>query len=149
MMLEELDPDSAFVYVQASLPSNRPAPDFGARIIGRTQGTDVDFNAGGTGWLPLSWPMTHKLVRSGDVFTASISMDGGKTYESLDDGAGSPDNVEFAFDNPMIIGFAICGKGADPGVSTATVVDIMINGKSAMAVKPAGKLMTTWAELKE
>ncbi len=149
LILEELDPDSAFVYVQASLPSNRPDPSYGARIIGRdAPGVNVNIGRSGTGWLPLEWPMTHKLVRSGDVFTASISMDGGTTYQSLDDGAGSLDNVEFAFADPMIIGFAICGKGANPGVSTATVVDIMIDGQVITAVQSEGKLLTTWAELK-
>jgi len=148
LLLKELDPDSAYVYVQASLASNRPGKDYGARIIGRNEpGVNVNIGRGGTGWKPLEWPMTHKLVRKGDVFTASISMDGGKTYESLDDGLGSLDNVEFAFDDPMIVGFAICGKG-DPGEATGTVVDIMINGSNAMAVEPSGKLTTTWATIK-
>jgi hypothetical protein len=148
ILLKELDPNSAYVYVQASLASNRPSKDYGARIIGRSQpGINVDFNAGGIGWKPLEWPMTHKLVREGDVFTASISLDGGKTYQSLDDGAGSPDNVEFALDDPVIVGFALCAKGG-PGVATATAVDILINGQDVMVVQPAGKLLTTWAELR-
>lgn len=149
MILEELDPEAAFVYVQASLPSNRPGPDYGARIIGRrVPGDKVDIGRGDTGFLPLTWPMTHKLVRSGDVFTASISMDGGATYESLADGLGSVDNVEFAFADPLIIGFAICGKDSNPGVSTATVVDIKVDGQLVTAVQSEGKLLTTWAELK-
>ncbi len=148
LLLTELDPESAYFYVQASLASNRLDPTNGARIIGRdAPGINVNIGRAGTGWLPLEWPMTHKLVREGDVFTASISMDGGKTYESLDNGLGSLDNVEFAFDDPIVIGFALCGKG-DNGHATATAVDIMINGKNAMAVRSAGKLLTTWAELR-
>ena len=68
--------------------------------------------------------------------------------QSLDDGAGSPDNVEFAVDDPVIVGFAICAKGG-PGEATATAVDIKINGKDAMAVQPADKLLTTWAEIRK
>jgi len=151
LLLRELDPSTAYLFMQASLPSNRPDPSFGARLIGRkTPGVNVEIHAGGTGWLPLEWPMTHKMVREGDVFTASISLDGGKTYESIDDGVGSLDNVEFAFENPMIVGFALSGNLHDGKLvkATATVVDILINGANALAVQPAGKLATQWAHLK-
>ncbi len=151
LLLRELDPSTAYLFMQASLPSNRPDTSYGARLIGRRQPSiNVEIHAGGTGWLPLEWPMTHKMVREGDVFTASVSLDGGKTYESIDDGVGSLDNVEFAFDDPMIVGFALSGNLHDNKLvkATGTVVDILINGANALAVQPAGKLVTQWAHLK-
>ena len=68
----------------------------------------------------------------------------------IDDGVGSLDNVEFAFDDPMIVGFALSGNLHDNKLvkATGTVVDILINGANALAVQPAGKLVTQWAHLK-
>ena len=92
--------------------------------------------------------MTHKLVREGDVFTASISLDGGKTYESIADG-DNLDNIELKFDDPVIVGFALCGKGNFGVTATATLVDIKINGQDALAVSPTSKLTTTWGTVKQ
>lgn len=148
LLLKELDPSSPYVFIQASLPSNSDPGDVrGVRIFGRSQ-PDGDAVPGGKGWTPMQWPMTHKLVRKGDMFTASISLDGGKTYESIADGANL-DNIEFQFDDPMIVGLALCGKGNFGVTATATVTDIRINGKNALAVGATGKLTSTWASLRK
>lgn len=150
LLLKELNPSSPYLFIQASLPSNsNPGNDRGARLFSREQPDgNVGTGVSGKGWTPLQWPMTHKLVREGDVFTASISLDGGKTYESIADG-DNLDNIELKFDDPVIVGFALCGKGNFGVTATATLVDIKINGQNALAVNPKSKLTTTWGTVKQ
>lgn len=150
LLLRELDPSSPFLFIQGSLPSNTdPGDARGVRLFSREEPDgDVVTGASGTGWTPMEWPMTHKLVREGDLFTASISLDGGKTYESITAGANL-DNIEFQMDDPVIVGLALCGKGNFGVTATATIVDVKIDGKDAMAVKPSGKLTTAWGAIKQ
>jgi len=150
LLLRELDQSSPYLFIQGSLPSNTdPGDARGVRLFSREQPDgDVGTGVSGIGWTPMEWPMTHKLVREGDLFTASISLDGGKTYESITDGANL-DNIEFQMDDPVIVGLALCGKGNDGITATATIVDIKIDGKDAMAVKPSGKLTTAWGAIKQ
>ena len=149
MVAQEVDPNTPYVFVVASLPSNDDAAvnQMGVKIVSRPeQGGEASPGSGG--WVPLQWPMTHKLVREGDVFTASLSLDGGKTYESIAFG-DKLDNTELKITDPVVVGFALCGKGLVGGTGIATVVDIKINGRKAFAVEPAGKLSTTWAGRKQ
>lgn len=97
--------------------------------------------------------MTYKVVRAGDLFTASVSFDGGATYESIaNPDEGKEDNTTLALPDPVVVGIAINGHNAGATTGTAKVVDIKIDGVGAFgdgaAVKPDGKLTTTWARLK-
>ena len=148
MVAQELDPNTPYVFLQASLPSNDKVAveEKGVKIVTRPDQGGVAAPGSG-GWAPLEWPLTHKFVREGDTFTASVSPDGGKNYQSIavDD---KLDNTTLVFTDPVVVGFALCGKGGIGAEAIATVVDIKINGEDAIAVESAGKLVTTWAELK-
>lgn len=149
MICQEIDPNTPYMFVVASLPSNdeEAVNTLGVKIVSRPeQGGEA--SPGGGGWVPLEWPMTHKLVREGNLFTASLSLDGGKTYESIAFG-DKLDNVEVNLTDPVFMGFALCGKGLVAGTGVATVVDIKIDGKNALAVEPDNDLITTWAGVKE
>lgn len=148
MVAQELDPNTPYVYLLASLPSNDTVAveEKGVKMITRPDQGGVAAPGSG-GWVPLEWPMTHKLVREGDTFTGSLSLDGGKTYQSIAMG-DKLDNTTLVFTDPVVAGFALCGKGTIDAEAIATVVDIKINGENALAVESAGKLVTTWAELK-
>ncbi len=146
---QEITPETPYVFVQASLASNDDVAvnEKGVKITVRPEINGVA-TPGSGGWVPLQWPMTHKLVREGDIFTASLSLDGGKTYESIAMG-DKFDNTTLAFADPVFVGFALCGKGLVGGTAVATVVDIKVNGKNALAVKPADKLTTAWGLIKQ
>jgi len=89
------------------------------------------------------------MVREGDLFTASVSLDGGKKFESIADPAdGKEDNTTLALKAPVVLGIAINGHNSGQTTGTATVTNIFINGRRAFAVEDAGKLTTTWAALK-
>jgi hypothetical protein len=149
MVAQDLKPDTPYVFLQ-STSSNDPTAvnDKGTKLITRpTRGGSA--GPGSNGWTPLKWPVTYKLVRKGDLFTASVSFDGGKKYESIADPAdGKEDNTKLKLKDPVILGIAINGHNSGQTTGTATVVDIKIDGKNAFAVEPVGKLTTTWATVK-
>ena len=149
MVAQELDPNTPYVFLQASLPSNDDVAvkEKGVKMVSRPEQGGVAAPGSG-GWAPLEWPLTHKFVREVDTFTASVSVDGGKNYESIavDD---KEDNKTLVLTDPIVVGFALCGKGVIDATAIATVVDIKINGENALAVDSAGKLSATWAGLKQ
>ena len=149
MVAQELDPNTPYVFLQASLPSNDTVAveEKGVKMVTRPEQGGVAAPGSG-GWAPLEWPLTHKFVREEDTFTASVSLDGGKNYQSIavDD---KLDNTTLVFTDPVVVGFALCGKGGIGAEAVATVVDIKINGENALAVGPDGKLAATWAGLKQ
>ncbi|MFQ6115810.1 MAG: hypothetical protein ACE5NG_17255, partial [bacterium] len=83
-----------------------------------------------------------KLTREGDEFHGYISEDG-EDWQDLK-------STEVKMEDPILVGLAVCGRN---GMAT-TVYDnftITQNGKEifpAAAVKPEGKLSTSWGEIK-
>lgn len=150
MVAQDIEPDTPYVFIQSTC-SNDPTAvnDKGTKFITRPLPRGGVAGPGSNGWTPLKWPVTYKLVREGDLFTASVSFDGGKKYESIADPAdGKEDHTTLALNDPVILGIAINGHNSGSTTGTATVVDIKINGQKAFAVKPVSKLTTTWATLK-
>jgi hypothetical protein len=153
MIAEAVDPETPYVFV-ASMPSDDETAlnDKGCKIVTRPERAG-DAGPGSNGFAPLQWPVTYKVVRQGDLFTVSLSFDGGATYQSVaNPDEGKEDNTTLALPDPVVVGIAINGHNAGATTGTAKVVDIKINGVDAFgevtAVKPAGKLVTTWSELK-
>ena len=153
MIAEAIDPETPFVFL-ASMPSNEEVALTlkGCKLATRPEWAG-DASPGSDGFAPLQWPVTYKVVRQGDLFTASVSFDGGATYQSVANPAAEKlDNTTLALPDPVVVGIAINGHNAGATTGTAKVVDIKINGVDAFgevsAVKPAGKLVTTWSRLK-
>lgn len=152
MVAQEVDPETAYVFVQ-STPSNDDTAlnDKGTKIITRAE-RGGDAAPGSNGWAPLQWPVTYKIVRTGDLFTVSVSFDGGSTYQSIANPAeGKEDTTTVVFQDPVIVGIALNGNAANDVTSTATakIVDIKIDGVDVIsAVRATGKLATTWSRMK-
>jgi hypothetical protein len=153
MIAEAIDPETPYVFL-ASMPSNEDVAlnDKGVKLVTRAEWAG-DAGPGSNGFAPLQWPVTYKVVREGDLFTASVSFDGGATYESVADAAdGKEDNTTVALPDPVVVGIAINGHNAGATTGTAVVTNIKIDGVDAFgevsAVKPDGKLVTTWSKLK-
>lgn len=148
MVAQAVDPETPFVFL-ASMPSNNDdAVNLkGCKLVTRPEWAG-EASPGSDGFAPLQWPVTYKLVREGDLFTASVSFDGGASYQSI--AAGDKlDNTTLALDDPVVVGIAINGHNAGATTGTATVVDIKVNGQDVIsAVDSAGKLVKTWAALK-
>lgn len=150
MVLQDLEPDTPYVFLMSTCSNNDVAVnDKGTKLITRP-GRGGAAGPSSNGWAPLKWPVTYKLVREGDLFTASVSLDRGKTFESIADPAdGKEDNTTLELKDPVILGIAASGdEDGIPITTTATVTDVFINGINAFAVKPASKLATTWSALK-
>ncbi len=150
MVMQDLEPDSPYVFIQSTCSNNDEAVnDKGSKIITRPQ-RGGEAGPGSNGWAPLQWPVTYKLVREGDLFTASVSLDGGKTFESIADPADSKeDNTTLALEDPVILGIAASGdEDGIPITTMATVTDVFINGINAFAVEPANKLATAWGRIR-
>ena len=150
MVMQDLEPDAPYVFIQSTCSNNDTAVnDKGSKIITRPQ-RGGEAGPGSNGWAPLEWPVTYKLVREGDLFTASVSLDGGKTIESIADADdGKEDNTTLVLEDPFILGIAASGdEDGMPITTTATVTNILINGIDTFAVQSAGKLVTTWSALK-
>ncbi len=151
MIAQEIDPETAYVFVQSTTSNNETAlNDKGTKIITRAE-RGGDASPGSNGLTPLQWPVTYKIVRTGDLFTVSVSFDGGSTYQSVAvPDEGKEDNTTVVFQDPVFIGFALNGNIENDIASTATakIVDIKINGGLITAVEPGGKITSTWAELK-
>jgi hypothetical protein len=150
IVMQDIDPDAPYVFLQSTCSNNDTAVnDKGTKWITRPQ-YGGEAGPSSNGWAPLKWPVTYKVVREGDLFTASVSLDGGKTFESIaDPGDGKEDNTTLELEDPVILGIA--ASGDEDGLTittTATVTDIFINGVNAFAVEPASKLATTWSALK-
>ena len=147
MIAEAIDPETPYVFM-ASMSSNDATAlnDKGCKIVSRPE-WGGDAGPGSNGFAPLEWPVTYKVTREGDLFTASVSFDGGQNYESI--AAGDKlDNVELALPDPVVVGIAINGHNAGVTTGTAKVIDIKIDGVNTFAVDSAGKLATTWSMLK-
>ena len=150
IVMQALDPDTPYVFLQSTCSNNDVAVnDKGTKFITRPQ-YGGEAGPGSNGWAPLRWPVTYKVVREGDLFTASVSFDRGKTFESIANPAeGKEDNTTLELEDPVILGIA--ASGDEDGITittTATVTDVFINGINAFAVEPASKLVTTWSALK-
>ena len=148
--MQALDPDTPYVFLQSTCSNNDVAVnDKGTKFITRPQ-YGGEAGPGSNGWAPLRWPVTYKVVREGNLFTASVSFDRGKTFESIANPAeGKEDNTTLELEDPVILGIA--ASGDEDGITittTATVTDVFINGINAFAVEPASKLVTTWSALK-
>ncbi len=153
MVAQTLDPQTAYVFIQ-SAPSNEDAArnNKGAKIITRPDygGTAAP---GSDGWAPLEWPVTYRMTREGDLFSVWVSIDGGKTFETIENPIADPPKETtstLALTDPVVLGFALNGNEANGAISTATakIVNIKINGENAYAVDVVGKLATTWAKVK-
>lgn len=151
IVMQDLEPDSPYVFLMSTCSNNATAlNDKGTKLITRSQ-RGGEAGPGSNGWTPLKWPVTYKLVREGDLFTASVSFDRGKTFESIADPAdGKEDHTTLELEDPVILGIAASGdEDGIPITTTATITDIFINGKNALAVvKPAGNLESTWGKIK-
>jgi hypothetical protein len=148
MVAQAVDPETPYVFL-ASMPSNDETAlnDKGCKLVTRSEWAG-DAGPGSNGFAPLQWPVTYKLVREGELFTASLSFDGGATYQSIAAG-DKVDNTTLALDDPVVVGIAIAGHNAGATTGTAEVVDIKVNGQDVIsAVDSAGKLVRTWAALK-
>ncbi len=150
MIAEAVDPETPYVFL-ASMPSNEEVAlnDKGCKLVTRPEWAG-EASPGSNGFAPLQWPVTYKVVREGDLFTASVSFDGGATYESIAVPADEKeDNTTLALPDPVVVGIAINGHNAGATTGTATVVDIKINGQDVLtAVDPNGKMAAKWSELK-
>jgi len=152
MIAEAIDPETPYVFM-ASMPSNDETAlnDKGCKIVTRSEWAG-DAGPGSNGFAPLTWPVTYMGVRTGDLFTFSLSFDGGATYQSVaNPDEGKEDNTTLALPDPVVVGIAIGGHNAGETTGTATVTDLKINGELAFgtsAVEPGGKLVTTWSALK-
>ena len=150
IVMQDLEPDSPYVFVQSTCSNNDAAvKDKGTKIITRpSRGGEAGPSS--NGWAPLDWPVTYKMVREGDLFTVWVSLDGGKNFESIaDPGDGKLDNSTLELDDPVILGIAASGDEDGMAITTtATIVDILINGVNTFAVEPGDKLITNWAALK-
>lgn len=149
MVAQDTEPDTPYVFL-ASMPSNEPTAlnDKGCKIVSRPE-RGGDAGPGSDGFAPLQWPVTYELVREGDVFTGSVSFDGGTTWQSI----AAPehdktDNSTVEFAESVVLGIAINGHNSGQTTGTATVTNISITGGGVTAVEPAEKLSTTWATLK-
>ena len=149
MIAEDIDPETPYVFM-ASMPSDDDTAlnDKGCKLVTRpVRGGDA--GPGSNGFAPLTWPVTYEVVREGDLFTASVSFDGGATYQSIENpDEGKTDNTTLALPDPVVVGIAINGHNSGGTTGTAKVVDITIDGMNAFAVESAGKLVTTWSALK-
>ncbi len=149
MVAEAVDPETPYVFM-ASMPSNEEVAlnDKGCKLVTRPEWAG-GASPGSNGFAPLTWPVTYKIVREGDLFTASVSFDRGQSYVSVENPAeDKTDNTTLAIPDPVVVGIAINGHNAGATTGTATVTNFMINGSLVTAVEPVGKMSTTWAELK-
>jgi len=149
MVAEDIDPETPYIFL-ASMPSNEEVAlnDKGCKLVTRAE-RGGDAGPGSNGFAPLRWPVTYKVVREGDLFTASLSFDGGQSYESVANPAeDKEDNTTLAIPDPAVVGIAIAGHNAGATTGTAEIIDFKINGNLVTAVEPVGKMTTTWAELK-
>ena len=150
MVMQDLEPDAPYVFVQSACSNNEVAAnEKGSKIVTRPERGGVAAPSSG-GWAPLRWPVTYKLVREGDLFTASVSLDGGRTFESLAVPAAKKEgSTTLELDDPVILGIAASGdENGIPITTTATISRILINGMTALAVEPASKLATRWGRIR-
>ncbi len=152
MVAQDIDPETPYVFL-ASMPSNDDTAlnDKGCKLVTRAERAG-GAGPGSNGFAPLQWPVTYKLVREGDLFTASLSFDGGANWQSIENPAeGKEDNTTLALTDPVVLGIAINGHNAGQTTGTAKVTNIKITGggiSGATAVEPVGKLSITWAAIK-
>ena len=150
MVAQDTQPDTPYVFL-ASMPSNDPVAlnDKGCKLVTRPE-RGGSAGPGSNGFAPLSWPVRYRLVREGDLFTASLSFDEGATWQSIADPAdGKEDHTTLAFTDPVVLGIAINGHNGGQTTGRAVIADVVIDGGGiATAVEPAGKAATTWGELK-
>ena len=147
MVCEELDPGTPYVFIQSACSNHDTAlNDKGTKIITRpTKGGDA--GPGSNGWTKLKWPVTYKFVRKGDLFTASVSFDRGKKFQSIEAG-DKLDTSKVKLTDPVIVGIAINGHNSGATTGTATVTDIFLDGFDTFAVEAEDKLAVVWGELK-
>ncbi len=150
MIAQDVDPETPYVFLQSTC-SNDPVAlsDKGSKIITRAERAG-GAGPGSNGFAPLQWPVTYQMVREGDLFTASVSFDGGATWMSVANPAESKeDTTTVVFTDPVIVGIAINGHNGGQTTGTARVTNIQITGGGLpTAVEPAGKLAATWGSLK-
>lgn len=152
MIAEAVDPETPFVFL-ASMPSDEETALNlkGCKLVTRPEWAGAAA-PGSDGFAPLQWPVTYKMVREGDLFTASVSFDGGATYQSIANPNADPpkeDNTTLALPDPVVVGIAINGHNAGGTTGRAVVTNIKIDGQDVIAaVGPAGKLATKWSELR-
>lgn len=148
MIAEAIDPETPYFFM-ASTPSNEATAlnDKGCKIVTRPEWAGAA-GPGSNGLAPLSWPVTYKVVRTGDLFTAWVSFDGGQTYQTVADPAdGKAGEATVVLPDPVVVGIALAGHNAGLTTGTARIADIKINGELT-SVEPVAKMTTTWAELK-
>lgn len=149
MIAQDLDPETPYVFLQSTCSNHEEAlNDKGTKIITRPTRAG-DASPGSNGWTPLKWPVTYKVTREGNLFTAWVKVAGARDFESVEDLEDEKEGfTELALEDPVVFGIAISGHNAGGSTGTAKVVNIKINGMSAFAVGSAGKLATTWSNVK-
>jgi len=154
MVAQDTEPDTPYVFL-ASMPSNEEVAlnDKGCKLVTRAE-RGGDASPGSNGWAPLQWPVTYKMVREGDLFTCSLSFDGGATWQSVaDPDDDKEDNTTVAFAEPVVVGIAINGHNAGQTTGTARIGNVKITGGGVVPivpdpVEPVGKVSITWATVK-
>jgi len=153
MVAQALDPLTPYVFVQSTPSNNDEAVnDKGTKIITRPEYAGAAA-PGSDGWAPLQWPVTYRMTREGNLFSVWVSIDGGKTFNTIENPNADPakeTTSTIELEDPVVLGIAMNGNELNGNVSTATakIVDIIINGENAFAVQPMGKLATTWSHVK-
>ena len=151
MVAQDIKADTPYVFL-ASMPSNDKTAlnDKGTKLVTRAE-RGGGAGPGSNGWAPLKWPVPYKLVRKGDLFTCSLSFDGGTAWQSIAKG-DKKDNTTVAFKGAVVVGIAINGHNAGKTTGTARVTNITIRGDGvpggSTAVEVHGKLATRWGDLK-
>ena len=127
MVAQDIKADTPYVFL-ASMPSNNEAAlkDKGTKLVTRAERGGAA-GPGSNGWAPLKWPVPYKLVRKGDLFTCSLSFNGGTAWQSIAKG-DKKDNTTVAFKGAVVVGIAINGHKAGKTTGTARVNNITIRG---------------------
>ena len=151
MVAQDIEADTPYVFL-ASMPSNDETAlnDKGVKLVTRAE-RGGGAGPGSNGWAPLKWPVTYKLVRKGELFTASLSFNGGTAWQSIAKG-DKKDSTTLTFKGAVIVGIAINGHNGGKTTGTARVTGITIEGSGvpggATPVEVHGKLATMWGSFK-
>ena len=134
MIRQSVDADSANAFI--NLTGNN-----GMKLIHRD--TQAGATGPGDGGVDYDIPLYIRLTRVGDTITAFTSADGAAWVEA---GGGLGPAADIPMSGTIVAGMALSSNGAD----TAEIVFDEVDGTDGFArpVEPAGKLTTTWADLR-
>ena len=77
MVAQDIKADTPYIFL-AYMPSNNGTAlkDKGTKLVTHAEKGGA-VGLGSNGWTPLKQPVAYKLVRKGDLFTYSLSFNGG------------------------------------------------------------------------